>query len=77
MSDGRGKPGRDVPLDAPVSVCAYCSRPLECEGCRTPFVPADPAQYEALHRGDIPVECPVCETILVCRWCQTPYDGRA
>ncbi len=55
--------------------CAYCDRPLICDGCDAPYAPADRDQYDALSRADVPIICPGCEAILVCHWCKTPYDG--
>lgn len=57
--------------------CAYCARPLICEGCGAEHVPPDQEHYEALSRPEVPVDCPECETVLVCHWCKTPYDGGA
>jgi uncharacterized CHY-type Zn-finger protein len=57
--------------------CAYCERPLICDGCQAEYRPPDLEQYEALSRSDEPVFCPACEAVLVCHWCKTPYDGSA
>ncbi|QEH33102.1 hypothetical protein OJF2_15990 [Aquisphaera giovannonii] len=56
--------------------CAYCERPLLCDGCGTPFVPSSPEEYQALSWRDTPIRCPGCGMLLVCRWCKSPYDGR-
>ena len=58
-------------------LCAYCDRPLECEACRTPYVPPDQAHYDALSRTEVPIACEACGAVLVCHWCKTPYDGSA
>lgn len=55
--------------------CAYCQRPLICEGCRTPYLPPTLEHYEALSRLEIPIVCEECGQVLVCHWCKTPYDG--
>ena len=55
--------------------CAYCERPLICDGCQAEYRPPDPDQYEALSRPEAPVYCPECEAVIVCHWCKTPYDG--
>jgi hypothetical protein len=55
--------------------CAYCERPLICDGCRAEYRPPDQEQYDALSRPEVPVACPECEALLVCHWCKTPYDG--
>jgi hypothetical protein len=58
-------------------VCAYCERPLICEGCQTLYTPPSREQYEALSQAEDVILCPVCEQVLVCHWCKTPYDGSA
>jgi hypothetical protein len=58
-------------------ICAYCEKPLTCDGCQTPYKPPTPADYEKVSEGDEAVFCPNCEELLVCHWCKTPYDGRA
>lgn len=55
--------------------CAYCERPLICDGCRTPYAPPSQEHYEALSRPEVAISCPACEQVLVCHWCKTPYDG--
>jgi hypothetical protein len=55
--------------------CAYCERPLVCDGCGAPYNPPSPEQYEALSRPEVPIVCPECDAVLVCHWCKTPYDG--
>ena len=57
--------------------CAYCERPLTCDGCGADYLPGGPEAYAALSRGEQPIGCPSCGRILVCRWCKTPYDGRS
>lgn len=56
--------------------CAYCQRPLICDGCQTPYLPPSQEYYEALSRPEIPILCPSCEQIMICHWCKTPYDGQ-
>ncbi len=53
--------------------CVYCERPLICDACQAPFVPADAEQYGALSRPEATLLCPNCEVVLVCHWCKTPY----
>ena len=55
--------------------CVYCDRPLLCESCDVEFEPTTREQYEAMTRREVPVICPTCEAIIVCRWCKFPYDG--
>jgi len=55
--------------------CAYCQRPLICEGCQTPYLPPSQEDYDAMSRPDVPILCRECGQILVCHWCKTPYDG--
>jgi hypothetical protein len=55
--------------------CAYCERPLICDGCRAAYAPPTPEAYEALSRPESAVVCPECENVLVCHWCKTAYDG--
>ena len=55
--------------------CAYCERPLTCDGCGTPYKPPSQEHYEALSRPEVPIDCPDCHAVLVCHWCKTPYDG--
>jgi hypothetical protein len=57
--------------------CAYCEKPLNCDNCRTEYVPPTEDHYLALSQPDIPLSCPECGEILVCHWCKTPYDGDA
>lgn len=57
--------------------CAYCEHPLICDSCRTPYRPPSRAHYEALSHPEIPLSCPECGAVLVCRWCKFPYDGLA
>lgn len=57
--------------------CAYCERPLECDACRTAYLPPSQAHYDAISRPDVPLACPACGATLVCHWCRTPYDGMA
>ena len=56
--------------------CVYCDRPLDCLACDETYSPPGLAEYEALSRPEVPVTCPSCGSILTCRWCRTPYDGR-
>lgn len=58
-------------------VCAYCERPLICDGCETPYTPPTQEAYEELSRPETSILCPQCEQVLVCHWCKTPYDGQA
>lgn len=55
--------------------CAYCERPLVCDGCQAEYRPPSPEAYEALSRPETTLLCPECEVVLVCHWCKTPYDG--
>ncbi len=55
--------------------CAYCERPLICDGCQKEYVPPTPEAYEALSTVEEAILCPDCEEVLVCHWCKTPYDG--
>ena len=55
--------------------CAYCDRPLTCEACGVDYRPPDAEHYHALSQADTPITCPECESLLVCHWCKTPYDG--
>ena len=55
--------------------CAYCERPLICDGCQTEYTPADPDAYGQLSEPEVAIVCPTCEKVLVCHWCKTPYDG--
>jgi len=55
--------------------CAYCERPLICDNCQAPYVPASEEHYQALAQSDVALGCAVCGTVLVCHWCKTPYDG--
>lgn len=55
--------------------CAYCERPLECDACRTLYLPPSQAHYDAISRPEVPLTCPECGATLVCHWCKTPYDG--
>ncbi len=55
--------------------CAYCERPLICDGCRADYLPPSQSHYEALSRPEVPLFCPGCGAALVCHWCKTPYDG--
>jgi len=55
--------------------CAYCDRPLVCDGCQAGYLPPTQEHYEALSRPEVPVTCPGCGAVLVCHWCKTPYDG--
>ena len=57
--------------------CAYREHTLTCDSCQAEYVPPSQEHYEALSRPDVVVLCPVCEQVLVCRWCKTPYDGSA
>ncbi len=57
--------------------CAYCEKPLLCDACQAPFVPADPDLYQALSMGEQPILCPACGQILICHWCKFPYDGQS
>jgi hypothetical protein len=57
--------------------CAYCERPLICDGCQTPYAPPSAEHYEALSRCEVAISCPECGQVLVCHWCKTPYDGLA
>jgi hypothetical protein len=57
--------------------CAYCERPLICDACGVDFQPADRDQYADLSAAEEPIACPGCGQTLVCKWCKTPYDGRA
>jgi hypothetical protein len=57
--------------------CAYCENLLVCEACGAEFVAATPEAYEAVVTCNEAVICPACETMLVCHWCKTPYDGQA
>jgi hypothetical protein len=57
--------------------CAYCERPLICDNCQAEYTPPDPESYEALSRTEVTLLCPECETVLVCHWCKTAYDGAA
>jgi hypothetical protein len=57
--------------------CAYCERPLICDGCQAEYTPPSPELYEALSEAEEVILCPVCEQVLVCHWCKTPYDGGA
>ncbi|MBV8557407.1 MAG: hypothetical protein JO116_17735 [Planctomycetaceae bacterium] len=57
--------------------CAYCERPLICDGCQGPYAPPSPEQYEALSRPESMITCPRCSQVLICHWCKTPYDGEA
>ena len=54
--------------------CAYCERPLVCEGCGEEYLPPTVGAYQALSRTDVTVVCPACEAPLVCHWCKTPYE---
>jgi hypothetical protein len=56
--------------------CAYCERPLTCDGCGAEYAPAGPEAYESLSEPEAAIVCPGCEKVLVCHWCKTPYDGR-
>ena len=47
--------------------CVYCDRPLDCQTCGETYTPPGLAEYEALSRPEVPVICPVCGGILVCR----------
>ena len=65
-----------VAPETPTSMkCAFCDRILICDACEAEYRPPTAEHYEALSRSDIPMDCPVCEAPLVCRWCKTPYDG--
>ncbi len=55
--------------------CAYCERPLICDGCQAEYVPSSAEQYQALSRPEVAIACPSCGAVLVCHWCKTPYDG--
>ncbi len=55
--------------------CSYCDRPLECDACRTPYLPPSQGHYDALSRPEVALTCGHCGEILVCHWCKTPYDG--
>jgi hypothetical protein len=57
--------------------CAYCERPLMCARCEAEYVPPTAEAYAAVQACDLPVVCPECEEILVCRWCGTAYDGQS
>ncbi len=56
--------------------CVYCDRPLDCQSCGELYNPPGLAEYQALSRPEVPVVCPGCGSILACKWCRTPYDGR-
>ena len=55
--------------------CAYCEKPLLCDGCRAEYVPPTEEHYRALSQPDLPLSCPQCGEVLICHWCKTPYDG--
>ncbi len=55
--------------------CASCERPLDCDACARPYNPEGLEQYLALSRPEVPIVCPACGKILVCRYCKFPYDG--
>lgn len=55
--------------------CAYCERPLICDGCGIEYLPADLESYRALSMGEEEILCLGCGRTLICHWCQTPYDG--
>ncbi len=55
--------------------CVYCENPLECDACREVYDPKGLGEYQALSRPEVPIVCPSCGEVLVCHWCQTPYDG--
>ena len=55
--------------------CAFCERPLICDGCGIEYQPADLEQYRARSMGEAQVLCRGCGQPLVCHWCKTPYDG--
>jgi hypothetical protein len=57
--------------------CAYCERPLICDGCGAEYTPPSREDYEDLSRPEVAVICPECEAPLVCHWCKTPFDGGA
>ncbi len=55
--------------------CIYCNNPLVCESCSVDYEPRTPEEYETMARAEVPVDCPECESRLVCHWCKTPYDA--
>jgi hypothetical protein len=55
--------------------CAYCERPLICDGCQAEYNPPTREHYEALSRPEVSVNCTECGAVLVCHWCKTPYAG--
>jgi hypothetical protein len=57
--------------------CAFCERPLICDGCQAAYTPPTAEDYNALSWTDVPVSCPACGEVLVCHWCKVPYDGRS
>ncbi len=56
-------------------VCAYCEKPLICDGCGADYVPPTQDHYRALSQPDTLITCTDCGETLVCHWCKTPYDG--
>ena len=56
--------------------CVYCEHPLDCIHCRTNFSPKGQGEYLALSRPEIPLYCHECGQVLICYWCQMPYDGK-
>jgi hypothetical protein len=55
--------------------CTFCERPLICDRCQAQYAPATLAEYKALSRSELSVKCSSCKSVLICRWCKTPYDG--
>lgn len=58
-----------------MTLCAYCERPLICDGCGAEYVPPTRDHYESLSRPEVPVTCTGCGSVIVCHWCKTPYSG--
>jgi uncharacterized CHY-type Zn-finger protein len=55
--------------------CAYCERPLICDGCHASYEPPTAEEYGALSADEETIICPACGEVLVCHWCKEAYDG--